>query len=122
MPGLRTILMVVLTWMLVHNILYTYIAPFLEPSGLGGRVDLVLLVFGLAAHVSIWVVGLLIDRMLRLLVLISLVGFVLTSATLWGGDTSHRLSIRPWRCEDLPSGAPPPCCKPRKPLQAVKKA
>ncbi len=27
MPGIRPILMVVLTWMLAHNILYTYIAP-----------------------------------------------------------------------------------------------
>ncbi|MWV47097.1 MFS transporter [Paenibacillus sp. HJL G12] len=88
MPGMRPILMVVLTWMLAHNILYTYIAPFLEPSGLGGRVDLVLLVFGLAALISIWVVGLLIDRMLRLLVLISLFGFALASIALWVGGTS----------------------------------
>ncbi|KOP66373.1 MFS transporter [Bacillus sp. FJAT-18019] len=88
MPGMRPILMVVLTWMLAHNILYTYIAPFLEPSGLGGRVDLVLLVFGLAALVSIWVVGLLIDRMLRLLVLISLLGFALASVALWIGGAS----------------------------------
>ncbi|MFB6365836.1 MFS transporter [Paenibacillus elgii] len=87
MPGMRPILMVVFAWMLAHNILYTYIAPFLEPSGLGGRVDLVLLVFGLAALVSIWVVGLLIDRMLRLLVLISLVGFALASVALWVGGT-----------------------------------
>lgn len=43
MPGIRPILMVVLTWMLAHNILYTYIAPFVEPLGLAGRVDLVLL-------------------------------------------------------------------------------
>lgn len=91
MPGMRPILMVVLTWMLAHNILYTYIAPFLEPFGLGGRVDLVLLVFGLAALVSIWVVGLLIDRMLRLLVLISLLGFGLASAVLWVGGTSAPL-------------------------------
>ncbi len=88
MPGLRPILMVVLTWMLAHNILYTYIAPFLERSGLAGRVDLVLLVFGIAALVSIWMVGLLIDRMLRPLVLISLLGFVLASVALWAGGTS----------------------------------
>lgn len=88
MPGMRSILMVVLTWMLAHNILYTYISPFLEPSGLGGRVDLVLLVFGVAALVSIWVVGLLIDRMLRLLVLISILGFALASVVLWVGGTS----------------------------------
>ncbi|SFM30379.1 Predicted arabinose efflux permease, MFS family [Paenibacillus sp. 1_12] len=88
MPGIRPILMVVLTWMLAHNILYTYIAPFLELSGLAERVDLVLLVFGLAALVSIWVVGLLIDRKLRLLVLLSLFGFALVSVALWAGNAS----------------------------------
>lgn len=80
--------MVVLAWMLAHNILYTYIAPFLERSGLGSRVDLVLLIFGLAAIVSIWIVGLLIDRKLRLLTLLSLLGFALVSAALWIGGTS----------------------------------
>lgn len=88
LPGIRPILMVVLTWMLAHNILYTYIAPFLERSGLGSRVDLVLLVFGLAAIVSIWIVGMLIDRKLRLLTLLSLLGFALVSAALWVGGTS----------------------------------
>ncbi len=88
LPGIRPILIVVLTWMLAHNILYTYIAPFLERSGLGSRVDLVLLVFGLAAIVSIWIVGLLIDRKLRLLTLLSLLGFALVSAALWVGGTS----------------------------------
>ncbi|WP_373604764.1 MFS transporter [Paenibacillus sp. IHB B 3415] len=88
MPGLRSILMVVFTWMLAHNILYTYIAPYLEPIGLSGRVDLVLLVFGIAALISILIVGLLIDRMLRPLVLISLIGFALVSVALWVGGTS----------------------------------
>jgi predicted MFS family arabinose efflux permease len=88
LPGIRPILMVVLTWMLAHNILYTYISPFLERSGLGGHVDLVLLVFGLAAIVSIWIVGLLIDRKLRLLTLLSLFCFTLVSAALWLGGTS----------------------------------
>nr|WP_187768210.1 MFS transporter [Paenibacillus sp. PL91]MBC9204788.1 MFS transporter [Paenibacillus sp. PL91] len=88
MPGIRPILMVVLTWMLAHNILYTYIAPFLERSGLAERVDLVLLVFGVAALLSIWIVGLLIDRKLRLMVLLSLFGFALVSVALWAGGTS----------------------------------
>ncbi len=45
-PGVRPVLAVVIAWMLAHNILYTYIAPFVAPAGLAGRVDLVLLVFG----------------------------------------------------------------------------
>ncbi|OMF37939.1 MFS transporter [Paenibacillus sp. FSL H8-0548] len=88
LPGIRPILLVVLTWMLAHNILYTYIAPFLDHLGLGGHVGLILLVFGIMALLSIWIVGLLVDRHLRLLVLISLLGFLLVSAALWTGATS----------------------------------
>ncbi|MFM9280978.1 MFS transporter [Paenibacillus jiagnxiensis] len=88
LPGIRPILFVVLTWMLAHNILYTYIAPFLERSGLAGRTDLVLLVFGAAALISIWIVGMYIDRRLRLLAVLSLLGFALVSVALWVGGTS----------------------------------
>ena len=34
MPGVRSILAVILLWMLTHNLLYTYIVPFLTLSGL----------------------------------------------------------------------------------------
>ncbi|WP_256972532.1 MFS transporter [Saccharibacillus sp. O23] len=88
LPGIRPILAVVLAWMLAHNILYTYISPFLEPSGLVENVGLVLLIFGLAALISIWIVGLWVDRMLRTLVLISLICFALVAAVLWAGAQS----------------------------------
>ena len=71
-PGVRSVLGVVMTWMLAHNILYTYIAPFVAPAGLGNDVDIVLLVFGLAALVGIWLTGRLVDRHLRKAVLASL--------------------------------------------------
>ena len=87
-PGIRPILLVVLGWMLAHNILYTYISPFLEHSGLANRTDLVLLTFGAASLASIWIVGLWVDRHPRLLVLLSLSGFLLASAALWAGSTS----------------------------------
>jgi MFS family permease len=48
-PGVRAVLMITFTFVLAHNILYTYIAPFVVPAGLGERVDLVLLIFGFAA-------------------------------------------------------------------------
>jgi predicted MFS family arabinose efflux permease len=32
-PGVRSVLAVVMTWMLAHNMLYTYIAPFVTPAG-----------------------------------------------------------------------------------------
>ncbi|MFS0871955.1 MFS transporter [Paenibacillus xylanilyticus] len=79
MPGIRSILIVVLAWVLAHNILYTYISPYLGETVLSERVDLVLLIFGLTSVIGIWIIGLLIDRYMRLLILISLVIFALAS-------------------------------------------
>lgn len=45
-PGVRSVLGVVFIWMLAHNILYTYVAPFVSEAGLTSNVDLVLLAFG----------------------------------------------------------------------------
>ncbi|MFS2155739.1 MFS transporter [Pseudomonas sp. Pseusp122] len=74
-PGVRPVLAVVIAWMLAHNILYTYIAPFVERAGLGERVDVVLLAFGLAALLGIWITGRLVDHYLRRAVLASLLLF-----------------------------------------------
>jgi predicted MFS family arabinose efflux permease len=81
-PGVRPVLFVILAWMLAHNILYTYISPFLVPAHMTQRVDVVLLVFGLSAIVGIWITGALIDRWLRALVLASLAAFAVASAAL----------------------------------------
>jgi predicted MFS family arabinose efflux permease len=81
-PGVRPVLFVILAWMLAHNILYTYIAPFLDKAGLGRQVDLVLLDFGVFAIAGIWITGVFIDRWLRTLVLSSLAIFALASAGL----------------------------------------
>lgn len=78
-PGVRPVLAVVIAWMLAHNILYTYIAPFVQSAGLEKRIDLVLLVFGLAALVGIWIASKLVDRFLRVTVLISLATFALVA-------------------------------------------
>ncbi|WP_248749289.1 MFS transporter [Pseudomonas sp. MWU15-20650] len=74
-PGVRPVLAVVISWMLAHNILYTYIAPFVASAGLGDRVDLVLLVFGIAALVGIWLTARLVEPLLRKTVLLSLATF-----------------------------------------------
>ncbi|MGF6241086.1 putative MFS family arabinose efflux permease [Paraburkholderia sp. GAS38] len=63
--GLKTVLVATFLYVLAHNVLYTYIAPFLALSGSANRVDAVLLVFGLTALVGIGVVGLMIDSRLR---------------------------------------------------------
>ena len=86
-PGVRPVLAVVIAWMLAHNILYTYIAPFVAPAGLTGRIDLVLLVFGAAAMAGIWITGKLVERHLRATVLASLATFAATALVL--GVASH---------------------------------
>ncbi|EPM72450.1 major facilitator family transporter [Pseudomonas syringae pv. theae ICMP 3923] len=81
-PGVRSVLGVVFTWMLAHNILYTYVAPFVSGAGLASDVDLVLLTFGTAALAGIWVTGRLVDRHLRKTVLASLATFAAVSVFL----------------------------------------
>ncbi|MCE4373316.1 MFS transporter [Xanthomonas hortorum] len=71
LPGIRPVLFVVLAFVLAHNILYTYIASFLGEAGMAQRTDLVLLVFGGASLIGIWIVGVLIDRHLSALTLTS---------------------------------------------------
>ncbi|MBC3303854.1 MFS transporter [Pseudomonas sp. SWRI18] len=85
LPGIRPVLWVTFTYVLAHNILYTYIAPLLVPAGIAVDVDQVLLVFGLAALLSIWLAGVLIDRWLRALLLIScaLFGLVALALAFW---------------------------------------
>jgi predicted MFS family arabinose efflux permease len=81
-PGVRPVLGVVFTWMLAHNMLYTYIAPFVADAGLASDVDLVLLTFGVAALAGIWLTGRLVDRHLRTAVLASLATFAAVSVFL----------------------------------------
>ncbi|WP_037444821.1 MFS transporter [Shewanella mangrovi] len=80
--GVKPVLAVVLTWMLAHNILYIYIAPFVEPANLGNKVDVILMVFGLASLVGIFITGKLIDKHLRVTVLLSLFAFCVVSLIL----------------------------------------
>ncbi len=98
-PGVRAVLIITFTFVLAHNILYTYIAPFVVPASLGGRVDLVLLIFGLAALAGIWFTGLLVDRRLRELTLMSCLVFAGASLALglMGRDpTVVFLSVAAW--------------------------
>lgn len=85
MPGVRPVLAVIFLWMTAHNILYTFIGPFLQLSGLAERVGLILLIFGLAALVGIWITGTLVDRHLRNLVLCSLAALAAVALILTAG-------------------------------------
>ncbi|GLO47264.1 MFS transporter [Pseudomonas putida] len=96
-PGVVIVLLVILSWILGHNVLYTYIVPLLAAAGMAADIGPVLMVFGLAALAGIGLVGLLVDRHLRTLVLLSLAGFAL--ATLVLGQASSwamYLSIALW--------------------------
>ncbi|MGC1030375.1 MFS transporter [Pantoea agglomerans] len=85
MPGVRPVLAVIFLWMTAHNILYTFIGPFLQLSGLTGNVGLILLIFGIAALIGIWITGMLVDRHLRNLVLLSLAALAAISVALAAG-------------------------------------
>jgi predicted MFS family arabinose efflux permease len=74
-PGVIAVLFVVAAYVLAHNILYTYIATFLDAHGRKGSVDLMLLAFGFASLASIWIVGAQVDRRLRALMIASTVLF-----------------------------------------------
>lgn len=82
LAGVRSVLFVVLTFVLAHNILYTYIAPFLTAAGMAERTGLALLVFGVTSLLGIWIIGALIDRHLRLLALASTALFGLAALAL----------------------------------------
>ncbi|BDR09512.1 MFS transporter [Comamonas thiooxydans] len=81
-PGVRPVLFVVLAFVLAHNILYTYIAPFLAAADMAERTDLVLLVFGATSLLGIWIIGALIDHHLRALTLGSTLLFSLSALAL----------------------------------------
>jgi predicted MFS family arabinose efflux permease len=99
-PGVAMILAVIATWMIAHNTLYTYIAPYLRTGGSGLGVDLTLLVYGVSSIGGIIITGALLDRHPRPLLHGSLAVFVgvgvvllvspasapavLVAAVLWG--------------------------------------
>ncbi|OZF07776.1 MFS transporter [Rhodococcus sp. 15-1154-1] len=88
-PGVAPVLATTFAWLLAHNLLYTYIAPYISWLDVGTRTDAVLMAFGCAALIGIWLTGRLVDAMLRRLVLGSLAAFALSGLTLaLGGHSS----------------------------------
>ncbi|WP_037908603.1 MFS transporter [Actinacidiphila yeochonensis] len=82
LPGVVAILFVVAAYVLAHNILYTYISTFLDAYHMGSSRDIVLLVFGIASVVSIFITGALVDRKLRTLTIGSTALFLVASICL----------------------------------------
>lgn len=90
--GLRPILAVIFVWILAHNILYPYIAPFAAATGIGAdHIGLLLLVFGIASIAGVWIIGHGVDAALRPLTLASLAGFTIAALILTYATTSPAL-------------------------------
>ncbi|MFI8071582.1 MFS transporter [Streptomyces sp. NPDC086033] len=99
LPGIPAVLSVTLFLLVGHQVMYTYVAPFAAHAGFG-RTGLVLLVFGAATVVGIWITGVLVDRhprptlvgalslcatvMLALGLAAGVPGVLLISVALWG--------------------------------------
>ncbi|EID54199.1 MFS transporter [Saccharomonospora xinjiangensis] len=81
-PGVAVVLVVTTVFVLAHTIGYTYVAAFLSGAGMSGHIDVALLVFGIASMVSIWIVGVHIDRRLRLLSIASVIMVAVASTAL----------------------------------------
>ncbi|MGW4053571.1 MFS transporter [Streptomyces sp. NPDC004779] len=91
-PGVPAVLFVTLVFVLAHTVLYAYVAAFLDDLGMGGSTDLVLLEFGAASLVSIWVVGARIHRRLRGLTVAATL-LVALAAALLGVLAEHALFV-----------------------------
>lgn len=82
MAGVRSTLLVMVLYVLAHNVLYTYIEPLAAQAGAGAWLDRLLLAFGVAAIIGIGIAGWGVDRHLRALVWASVLGFALAVAVL----------------------------------------
>jgi predicted MFS family arabinose efflux permease len=75
-PAVALVLAIIVTWMVAHNVVYTYFATYLRSAHIALPVDVALVTFGVAALVGVGITGSLVDRALRRLVLVSITFFV----------------------------------------------
>jgi predicted MFS family arabinose efflux permease len=87
--GVAPVLAVIVSWMVAHNVLYTYVAPYLRAAGVGLSVDVALVTFGVAALVGLAVTGAVIDRALRTATLTSIGLFVAAGVVLVAAHSSR---------------------------------
>ena len=87
-PGIAVILAVIFTWMLAHNTIYTYIAPYLRAAGGDLSVDVQLFVFGVSSIAGIVLTGALLDRYPRPLLHGSVILFIAAAVILLIGHSS----------------------------------
>lgn len=81
-PGIKTILLATFIFSLGHNMMYTYISPYLTASLDTRYISPFLLIFGIMAVLSIVITGIFIDKHLRLLTLSGLFLFMVSAIIL----------------------------------------
>lgn len=84
--GVQKVILVTLFWILAHNLLYTYISPFLQANGLLVHLDIILFLFGVSSIIGIWLTGKFIDRYLQKVLAINLIVFVLSGVLMLLGS------------------------------------
>ncbi|NVN25366.1 MFS transporter [Asaia siamensis] len=87
LPGVFATLAIIFSFVAAHSLLYVYIEPLVTPAGLSARIDALLLLFGAASVVGLFVTGMLIDRHMASLTFVSMTTFVGASVILMGGLT-----------------------------------
>lgn len=87
-PGIAVILAVIFTWMLAHNTIYTYIAPYLRTTGSSLTLDGELFIFGISSIAGIIITGALLDRHPRPLLHGCVALFIAAAVVLLLGHTS----------------------------------
>ncbi|MFF4866165.1 MFS transporter [Streptomyces sp. NPDC001231] len=87
-PGVVPILVTVVTWMFAHNVLYTYVGPYLHGFGISLDVDLALLIFGIASLLGLVITATVVDRALRRITLGALALFLAAAVLLGTGAVS----------------------------------
>ncbi|WP_323741689.1 MFS transporter [Curtobacterium sp. VKM Ac-2865] len=93
MPGVAIVCLVIFVWMLAHNTIYTYIAPFLRDGGSGLSPDLVLLVYGVSSIIGVAITAACIDRWPRALLHLSIAVFVVAGLILLVGRGAPALVL-----------------------------
>lgn len=83
LTGMRTVFCTTFLFSLGHNMMYTYISPYLQQIPKPGIISVFLLIFGIMAVISIFAVGIFIDNHLRRLILIGLSIFISSSLILF---------------------------------------
>ncbi|GAA1855772.1 MFS transporter [Microlunatus capsulatus] len=104
LPGVALVLVVILTWMVAHNTVYTYVSAYLRAADVGLPVDVALVVFGVAALGGIAVTAALVDRVLRRLVLASIALFTAAGVVLLVGQHSTAAVVAALVCWGLGYG------------------